>query len=126
MIVKWKQAIGFQVNLLIGVFSRNQNHIQISFMLYMKVIYVSILLTRTTLLTKARKEWVYVIPLPTAGRKGVLIPNRVHALEMHPLPFCSALLNPYKSIYYFIYTFKCHLCYTKDQYLEAEVFACVI
>ena len=29
------------------------------------------------------------------------MPNRVHALEMHPLPFCSALLNLYNSIHYF-------------------------
>ena len=52
--------------------------------------------------------------------------NRVRALEMHPLPFCSALLNLYKSIHYFIYTFKYRLCFTKDQYLEAEMFVYVI
>jgi len=54
------------------------------------------------------------------------MPNRVHALEMHPLPFCSALLNLYNSIHYFIYTFKCCLCCTKDQFLETEMFACVM
>src|SRR5256885_7806849 len=43
----------------------------------------------------------------------VLVPNRIHALEMHRFPFCSALLNLYKSIQYFIYTFKRYICYTK-------------
>ena len=42
-----------------------------------------------------------------------LAPIRIHALGMHRLPFCSALLNLYKSIQYFIYTFKRYICYTK-------------
>ena len=56
----------------------------------------------------------------------VLVPIRIHALEMHRLPFCSALLNLYKSIHYFIYTFKYRLCFTKDQCLKAEMFVYVI